>query len=102
MAGMVGGCALLLARGLDTARPSSMREGEKRSARRIAGVERLAGLMMVLLSGIDRKCVASTGSNGELEESVQLSHHSMTEGSVSARDGVEDDPESREDVMLLR
>ena len=84
---MAGGCALLLARGLDTARTSSMREGEKRSARRIAGVERLAGLM-VLFRVIDRKCVASTGLTGELEESVQLSHHSMTEGSV--RDGVEE------------
>ena len=47
------------------------------------------GLMMVLLRGIDRKCVASTGLTGELEESLQLSHHSMTEGSVRARDGVE-------------
>ena len=87
---MVGGCAALLARGLDTARTSSMREGEKRSARRMAGVERLAGLMMVLLRGIDRRCVASTGLTGELEESVQLSHHSMTEGSVRACDGVEE------------
>ena len=87
---MVGGCAALLARGLDTARTSSMREGEKRSARRMAGVERLAGLMMVLLRGIDRKCVASTGLTGELEESLQLSHHSMTEGSVRACDGVEE------------
>lgn len=86
---MVGGCAALLARGLDTARTSSMREGEKRNARRIAGVERLAGLMMVLFRVIDRKCVASTGSTGELEESVQLFHHSMTEGSVGARDDVE-------------
>ena len=86
---MAGECASLLARGLDTARPSSMREGEKRSARRIAGVERLAGLMMVLFRGIDRKCVISTGSTGELEESVQLPHHSMTEGSVCAR-GVEE------------
>ena len=86
---MVGGCAPLLARGLDTARPSSMREGEKRNARRIAGVERLAGLMMVLFRVIDRKCVISTGSSGEVEESVQLSHHSMTEGSVRARDSVE-------------
>ena len=85
---MVGGCAALLVRGLDTARTSSMREGETRSARRIAGVERLAGLM-VLFREIDRKCVASTGSTGELEESVQLSHHSMTEGSVRAR-GVEE------------
>ena len=84
---MIGGCAPLLARGLDTARTSSMREGEKISARRMAGVERLAGLM-VLFRGIDRKCVASTGSSGEVEESVQLSHHSMTEGSV--RDGVEE------------
>ncbi len=33
---------------------------------------------------------APTGSTGELEESVQLSHHSMTEGSVRARDGVEE------------
>ena len=65
-----------------------MREGEKRSARRIAGVERLAGLM-VLFRVIDRRCVASTGSTGEMEESVQLSHPSMTEGSVRARDGVE-------------
>ena len=85
---MAGECAPLLARGLDTARASSMREGEKRSARRIAGVERLTGLMMVLFRGIDRKCVASTGLKGELEESVQLSHHSMTEGSV--RDGDEE------------
>ena len=92
---MVGGCAALLARGLDTARTSSMREGETRNARRIAGVERLAGLMMVLFRVIDRKCVVSTGSSGELEESVQLSHHSMTEGSV--RDGVEE-----WGVMLLR
>ena len=57
---------------------------------------------MVLFRGIDRRCVTSTESSGELEESVQLSHHSMTEGSVSARDGVEDDPESREDVVLLQ
>ena len=85
---MAGGCALLLARGLDTARTSSMREGEKRSARRIAGVERLAGLMMVLFRVIDRKCVASTGSIGEVEESVQLPNHSLTEGSV--RDGDEE------------
>ena len=84
---MAGGCAPLLARGLDTARTSSMREGEKRSARRIAGVERLAGLM-VLFRVIDRTCVASAGSTGELEESVQLSHPSMTEGSV--RDGDEE------------
>ena len=88
MAGMVGGCAPLLARGLDTARTSSMGEGEKRNARRIAGVERLAGLMMILFRVIDRKCVTSTGSTGELEESVQLSHPSLTEGSV--RDGVEE------------
>ena len=74
----------------DTACTSSMGEGEKRSARRIAGVERLAGLMMVLFRVIDRKCVASTGSTGELEESVQLSHHCMTEGSVRARDGDEE------------
>ena len=74
MAGMAGGCALLLARGLDTARTSSMREGEKRSARRIAGVERLAGLM-VLFRGIDRRCVASTGSTGEVEELVVPSLH---------------------------
>ena len=94
---MVGGCASLLARGLDTARPSSMLEGENRSARRIAGVERLAGLMMVLFRGIDRKCVASTGSSGELEESVQLSHHSMTEGFICERDGVEE-----WGVLLLR
>ena len=91
---MAGGCAPLLVRGLDTARTSSMREGEKRSARRIAGVERLAGLM-VLFRVIDRRCVASTGSTGEVEESVQLPHHSMTEG--SARDGVEE-----WGVMLLR
>ena len=95
MAGMAGECEPLLARGLDTARTSSMREGETRSARRIAGVERLAGLMMVLFRVIDRKCVTSTGSTGELEESVQLSHHSMTEG--SARDGVEE-----LSVVLLR
>ena len=74
MAGMVGGCGPLLARGLDTARTSSMREGEERSARRIAGVERLAGLM-VLFRGIDRKCVASTGSTGELEELVATALH---------------------------
>ena len=80
----------LLARGLDTARTSSMREGEKRSARRMAGVERLAGRGMVLFRVIDRKCVISTGSTGEVEESVQLSHPSMTEGSVRARDGVEE------------
>ena len=60
----------------------------------MAGVERLAGLM-VLFREIDRKCVASTGSSGELEESVQLSNHSMTEG--SARDGDEE-----WSVMLLR
>ena len=90
MAGMAGGCALLLARGLDTARTSSMCEGEKRSARRIAGVERLAGLMMVLFRVIDRRCVASTGSTGEVEEFVQLSHHSMTEGFICERDGVEE------------
>ena len=88
MVGMARGCALLLVRGLDTARTSSMREGETRSARRIAGVERLAGLM-VLFRGIDRKCVISTGLTGEVEESVQLSHHCMTEGSVGARDDVE-------------
>ena len=86
--GMVGECALLLAHGLDTARTSSMRGGEKRSARRIAGVERLTGRMMVLFRVIDRRCVASIGSTGEVEESVQLPHHSMTEGSV--RDGVEE------------
>ena len=74
MAGMAGGCALLLARCLDTAHTSSMREGEKRSARRIAGVERLAGLM-VLFRGIDRKCVTSTGLIGELEELVVTSLH---------------------------
>ena len=90
LAGMAGGCAPLLVRGLDTACTSSMREGEKRSARRMAGVERLAGLMMVLFRVIDRKCVASTGSTGELEESVQLPHPSMTEGSVRARNGVEE------------
>ena len=56
----------------------------------MAGVERLAGLMMVLFRGIDRKCVISTGSTGEVEESVQLSHLSLTEGSVRARDGVEE------------
>ena len=94
---MAGGCAPLLARGLDTACTLSMGEGEKRSARRIAGVERLAGRMMVLFRGIDRKCVASTGSTGELEESVQLPHHSMIEGSVRARDGVKE-----WGVMLLR
>ena len=55
----------------------------------MAGVERLAGLM-VLFRGIDRRCVASTGLTGELEESVQLSHHSMIEGSVRACDGVEE------------
>ena len=91
---MAGGCALLLARGLDTARTSSMREGEKRSARRMAGVERLAALM-VLFRVIDRRCVASTGSTGEVEETVQLPNHSMTEGSV--RDGDEE-----WGVMLLR
>ena len=85
--GMAGGCALLLGRCLDTARTSSMREGETRSARRIAGVERLAGLM-VLFRVIDRKCVTSTGSTGEVEESVQLPNHSLTEGSV--RDGDEE------------
>ena len=93
---MAGGCAPLLARGLDTAGTSSMREGEKRSARRIAGVERLTGLM-VLFRVIDRKCVISTGLTGEVEESVQLSHPSMTEGSVRARDDVEG-----WGVMLLR
>ena len=72
---MVGGCALLLARGLDTACTSSMREGEKRSARRMAGVERLAGLMMVLFRVIDRKCVTSTGLTGEVEELVGTSLH---------------------------
>ena len=87
---MAGGCALLLVRGLDTACTLSMREGEKRSARRIAGVERLTGLMMVLFRVIDRKCVIPTGLKGELEESEQLSHPSMTEGSVRARDGVEE------------
>ena len=97
LAGMAGGCALLLVRGLDTACTSSMRGGEKRSARRIMGVERLAGLMMVLFRVIDRRCVASTGSTGEVEESVQLSHHSLTEGSIGARDGVEE-----WGVMLLR
>ena len=74
LAGMAGGCALLLARSLDTARTSSMREGEKRSARRIAGVERLAGLM-VLFRVIDRRCVISTGSTGELEELVATALH---------------------------
>ena len=63
----------------------------------MAGVERLAGLMMVLFRVIDRKCVASAGLTGELEESLQLSHHSMTEGSVRARDGVEE-----LSVVLLR
>ena len=52
------------------------------------GVERLTGLMMVLFRVIDRKCVASTGSSGEVEESVQLPNHSLTEGSV--RDGDEE------------
>ena len=93
---MAGECEPLLARGLDTARTSSMRGGETRSARRIAGVERLAGLM-VLFRVIDRKCAASTGLTGEMEESMQLSHHSMTEGSARARDGVEE-----WGVMLLR
>ena len=46
--------------------------------------------MMVLFRVIDRKCVISTGSSGEVEESVQLSHHCMTEGSVGTRDGVEE------------
>ena len=55
----------------------------------MAGVERLAGRMMVLFRVIDRKCVISTGLTGEVEESVQLPHHSMTEGSVGARDDVE-------------
>ena len=54
----------------------------------MAGVERLAGLM-VFFRGIDRKCVTSTGSTGEVEESVQLPHPSLTEGSVGARDDVE-------------
>ena len=63
----------------------------------MAGVERLAGLMMVLFRGIDRKCVASTGSTGEVEESVKLPHHSLTEVSVRARDGVEE-----WSVVLLR
>ena len=88
---MAGGCGPLLARCLDTARTWSMREGEKRSVRRIAGVERLAGLMMVLFRVIDREYVASTGVTGELEESVQLPHPSMTEGSVCECD--EDDSE---------
>ena len=56
----------------------------------MAGVERLAGRMMVLFRVIDRRCVASTGSSGEVEEFVQLSHPSMTEGSVRARDGIEE------------
>ena len=56
----------------------------------MAGVERLAGLRMVFFRVIDRKCVISTGSSGEVEESVQLPHPSMTEGSVRARDGVEE------------
>ena len=58
----------------------------------MAGVERLAGLM-VFFRVIDRRCVASTGSTGELEESVQLSHPSMTEGSVCECD--EEDLEPR-------
>ena len=61
----------------------------------MAGVERLAALM-VLFRVIDRRCIISTGSTGELEESEQLSHPSMTEGSVRAR-GVEE-----WGVMLLR
>ena len=52
---------------------------------------------MVLFIVIDRKCVTSTGSTGELEESVQLSHHSMTEGFIGARDSDEE-----WGVMLLR
>ena len=55
---------------------------------------------MVLFRGIDRKCVASTGSTGEMEESVQLPQPSMTEGYVRARD--EEDSECREGVVLLR
>ena len=87
---MAGECGPLLARCLDTARTWSMREGEKRSVRRIAGVERLAGLMMVLFRGIDRKCVASTGSTGEMEESVQLPQPFMTKGYACERDDVEE------------
>ena len=49
----------------------------------------MAGLM-VLFRVIDRKCAASTELTGEVEESMQLSHHSMTEGSARARDGVEE------------
>ena len=45
---------------------------------------------MVLFMVIDRKCVASTGLTGEVEESVQLSHHSMTEGFIGARDSDEE------------
>ena len=63
----------------------------------MAGVERLAGRRMVLFRVIDRKCVASTASTGEVEESVQLPNHCMTEGSVGARDDVEG-----WGVMLLR
>ena len=87
---MVGGCepSLLVVWTLHVLR-LCVRE-RKRSARRIAGVERLAGLMMGLFRGIDRKCVISTGLTGEVEESVQLFHHSMTEGSIGARDGVEE------------
>ena len=77
MDGSLGGngwrVCTLLARGLDTARTLSMREGEKRSARRMAGVERLDGLM-VFFRGIDRKCVASTGST-EVEELVATALH---------------------------
>ena len=50
----------------------------------------MAALRMVLFRGIDRKCVISTGLTGEVEESVQLPHHSMTKGSVRACDGVEE------------
>ena len=52
---------------------------------------------MALFRVIDRRCVASTGLTGEVEESVKLSHPSMTEGSVGARDDVEG-----WGVMLLR
>ena len=41
----------------------------------MAGVERLAGLMMILFRVIDRRCVASTGSTGEVEELVAPSLH---------------------------
>ena len=41
----------------------------------MAGVERLAGLRMVFFRVIDRKCVTSTGSSGEVEELVGTSLH---------------------------